>query len=298
MFQSIFNQSTLIAPKRKNRPMIHKTDTNYCPFCSENMDLLEEIVAEEWHDKQLIARIVTNKYPIVNSKIQGLHDVIIDTDSHTKHPKDFSLLHWEKLLIAIQHRWQQIMKNPHIQFIQVFKNYGLCAGASISHSHWQIIALEELPYSVYEKYKDFNKVPYCYFCNAMHHKEGYLIWENEFLEIWAPPIPQFIYEVWLIPKKHHQHYGELSKEELKSLGMFLKYLLESYEQLSPNYDFNICMMSGAIKGEVKYHFYIKLVMRIGHIAGFEIATGCNIVTTNPKDYAEQIKTFLKERIEQ
>lgn len=295
MFQSIFNQTALIAPKRKNRPMIDKTDTN-CPFCLENKHLIEEIVAEEWDHDKLMARIVTNKYPVVNDEIQGLHDVIIDTDDHTKHPKDFTLSHWEKLLIAIQHRWHHIMKDPSIQFIQVFKNYGLCAGASISHSHWQLIALQELPYSLQKKCQDFNKQAKCYFCNKQQYEEGYLIWENELLEIWAPPVPQFIYEVWLIPKKHHQHYGELSQEELKVIGAFLKYLLEIYEQIHPHYDFNICMMGGDLKGRYNYHFYIKLVMRSGHIAGFEISTGCHIVTTNPKVYSEQMKLLLEKRI--
>ena len=53
------------------------------------------------------------------------------------------------------------------------------------------------------------------------------------------------------------------------------------------------MISGDLKGAYPYHFYVKLVMRTGHIAGFEIATGCHIVPVAPQDYANQMKTILK-----
>lgn len=296
MFQTIFNQTALVAPKRKDRPMIHQADTS-CPFCLENKNLLAEVVYDKWENDTLIARFAMNKYPVVNGDIAGIHDVVIDTPNHTEHPKDFSIEQWEKIMIAIQERWHQIVQNPKIRFIQVFKNYGRCAGASISHSHWQIIALEQLPYSMKEKYEDFAQIS-CYFCQNKHNEEGYKIWETSLIEVWAPPTPQYLYEVWFIPKKHHQNYGELSVNELKEVGQFLKYFLEIYNQLSPEYDFNICMMSGDVKGEFDYHFYIKLVMRVGHIAGFEIATGCNIVTTDPKVYAPQMKALLKERIQE
>lgn len=295
MFQQTFNQTTLIAPKRQHRPMIDALDTS-CPFCLENKNQLENIIEDYWQEDKLVARIVENKYPVIGEVIRGLHDVVIDTASHTEHPKDFTVSHWIALLMAMQKRWHHMMQDPKIEFIQIFKNYGSCAGASISHSHWQMIALEQIPYSIYEKYNYFNKSEKCYFCSKNHYNEGYLIWEGDTLEIWAPPAPQFLYEVWFIPKQHHQHYGTLSNSEIQELGIFLKYLLEIYHLLNPDYAFNICMMSGDVKGQFNYHFYTKLVMRIGHIAGFEIATGCNIVTTNPKEYAKQIKALLKERV--
>ena len=292
-FQDFFNQTSIMAPKRDARPFINEEDPE-CPFCLANKECLEGILVESWQGGELLACIVPNRYPITSEEgVKGKHDVIIDTQYHTLHPKDFTVSHWEMLLKIIQKRWDALMEDPKLQLIQVFKNYGRNAGASISHSHWQIIALEEMPYSMRAKYIAFNQDGQCYLCNHLHQQEGFLIWEDTFFEVWVPPVPQFPYEVWIIPKKHYQHYGELSVEENKRLGKLIKCLLEVYHQIKPHYDFNLCMMSGDVKGQYPYHFYVRLVMRIGHIAGFEIATGCHILSVEPRTYAKEMKKILK-----
>ena len=292
-FQDLYSQTSIIAPRRDARPFINEEDLT-CPFCLVNKECLEDILDESWQEGQLLARIVPNRYPVTsNEGAKGKHDVVIDTQYHRMHPKDFTVPHWEAILKIIQKRWNTLMQDSKIQFIQIFKNYGIHAGASISHSHWQIIALEEIPYSMKKQYEMYRQIGQCYLCNDAHKEEGSLVWEDAFFEVWVPPVPQFPYEVWVIPKKHYQHYGELSIEEIKKLGKLIKYLLEVYHQLSPQYDFNICMMSGDIKEKYTYHFYVKLVVRIGHIAGFEIATGCHILSVEPKAYAIQMKKILK-----
>lgn len=292
-FQDYFNQTSIIAPKRDERPFISKVDAT-CPFCLANEKRLEKIIDESWQKDELFIRIVPNRYPVTTPDgVSGQHDVVIDTSEHQLHPKDFSILHWMVLLQGIQKRWHQLMEDPQIQLIQVFKNFGVKAGASISHSHWQIIALEIVPLSMKRQYELFLSHHECYLCNALHLQEGFLVLEDDLWEIWVPPIPDYPYEVWIIPKQHIQHYGDLSTEEIKKLGKHLKYLLEAYHLINPGYDFNICMMSGDVRGHYPYHFYIKLVMRIGHIAGFEIATGCHVLSANPAAYADEMKKILK-----
>lgn len=292
-FQEVFNRTSIMAPRRDARPFIYEEDSS-CPFCLANKECLESIIDESWQEGELVARFVPNRFPATSKEgAKGLHDVIIDTEYHTKHPKDFTHVHWETLLLSIQKRWHQLMTRPEIEFIQVFKNYGTKAGASISHSHWQIIALEEIPYSMQQKYLVYNQRENCYLCRAQHRKDGFLVWEDADIEVWVPSIPLFPYEVWFVPKQHRQHYGELSAWEIKTLGKLIKYLLEVYHQLNSQADFNICMMSGDVKGKNPYHFYIQLVMRIGHIAGFEIATNCHILSIDPRTYAEEMKKILK-----
>lgn len=294
-YQKFFYNECIIAQKRDKRPFINEGDTT-CPFCLANETSLEKIIDESWKADELFARIVSNRYPITSEEgVKGIHDVIIDTHKHTLHPKDFTVQHWETLLCIIQKRWHSIMKFDNIRLIQVFKNYGENAGASISHSHWQLVALEAIPYTMQIKYQAYNSLhmQYCYLCSKLHIEEGIVIWEDSLWEIWIPPVPQFSYEVWFVPKMHHQHYGQLSLEEIKKLGKLMKYLLQIYHQIEPQYAFNICFMSGDLNKEYPYHFHIKLILRIGKIAGFEIATGCHIMNVAPEMYAEQIKKILK-----
>lgn len=293
-YQKYFYNDCIIALQRNQRPFIHAGDIT-CPFCLANEESLDKIITEKWQVDELMIRIVSNLYPITSKEeARGIHDVIIDTAHHTCHPKDFTQNHWEILLEEMQNRWRMLMKDPNLHFIQIFKNYGVQAGASISHSHWQLIALEKIPYSVKKKYEVYGQdhKP-CYLCEKEHQQEGYMVHEDDLWEIWVPPIIEFPYEVWVVPKHHYQHYGQLALEEIKRLGKHIKHLLEAYHQLESHYAFNICMMSGDLKGRYSYHFYIKLMIRRGHVAGFEIATGCHIVSVAPKQYAERIKTILK-----
>lgn len=292
-FENYFNQENIIAPGRQARPMIDATNGD-CPFCLENKDSLEKIIAERWQGQELIARIVANKYPATHALgTRGKHDVVIDTAHHKEHPKDFSSNHWEALLVVMQERWQQLAQDTDIRFIQIFKNYGALAGASISHSHWQILALAEVPRLVIKQYETYHGGATCYLCQMQQRQEGWLVGEDKNWLLWVPPVPAYPYEVWLVPKKHCQHYGQLSIEEIKGLGSLLKYLLKAYDALEAGRAFNICFMSGDLQGRWPYHFHIKLVMRIGQIAGFEIATGCHILSVSPADYALALKKKLK-----
>lgn len=284
-YNEYFLSNCIIAEHRRERPFISK-DNSDCPFCLP-------------HEKEAFVRIVPNKYPVVDEKSSpyGIHDVVIDTPYHLQHPKDFSKAHWEALLVAMQQRWHELCKDDKVQFIQIFKNYGMAAGASISHSHSQILALENIPYGMTHQYIHYNmfKEEPCYLCHLASQKEStYLIMENEAFIVIAPDTPVFAYETWLIPKKHHKHYGELSQEEVKSCGLLLKRLLEAYDLLEPDCAFNICFMSGGLHNTLDYHFYIKLVLRIGNIAGFEIATHCTFNMIHPKSQVKHLKNILKE----
>lgn len=289
-FEKKFNQEVMIAKSREKRPFISKENAT-CPFCFSQQESLAPSLLEKWEEGELWAKVIANKYPITGKQQeQGIHDVVIDTIKHLERPYTFTTSHWEGLLTIIQERWHQLMKIDTIAFIQVFKNDGVEAGASISHSHWQIVALKKIPRRIEHHYKQYKvNTSLCYLCHLKQYQEGVTIKEDKYWTIWVPPAPEFPFEVWLIPKKHCQHYGELSLNEIASLGKHMKKILEGYEHIQQGIAYNICFMSGDIKKKWDYHFYIKIVMRIGRIAGFEIATGCHILTQDPKEYAQVLK---------
>ena len=295
-YSAHFFDNCLVSTKRKERPHIGK-QSNVCPFCDVSRDL-EHIYEEVWAQDELCAIIAANKYPIVSPDVEpyGYHDVVIDTAHHNEHPKDFSALHWQKLLEGLHSRWETLSKDPRIHFIQIFKNYGTLAGASIYHSHWQIVALEQIPMGMIEQYKKYYPVEgTCFLCSAESREHAYLLAETSHWYVIVPPEPRMNYEVWIVPKRHIRHYGELQSEELKELGVWMKKVLEAYEGLMPNYDFNICMMGSDLDDEWLYHFHVKIMIRIGHIAGFELATQCYMHVADPSIYAKALKQLLGEK---
>lgn len=295
-FLKFFNQESIVAAGRDQRPFIATNDIG-CPFCPQNNEALEEVISETYDNGKLMAKIVANKYPIASRKADqcayGIHDVIIDTDQHGRRPKDFSVRHWQLFLSTVQKRWLDLMLDPKLHFIQVFKNDGSQAGASISHSHWQLLALEEIPHKMTQQYAQYKKQQSCFLCEAVNYGEGFLILENTYWRMWVPPVPEFMGEVWLIPKRHLSHFGKLNEEELLQLGKLIKSVLTAYDKIKPGVSYNICFISGDIKEKWDFHFYIRIMMRIGHIAGFEIATGSHILTLSPEEYAKALYLNIK-----
>ncbi|MEG0325931.1 MAG: DUF4931 domain-containing protein [Cellulosilyticaceae bacterium] len=285
-------RSCIIAEDRKNRPFIG-IEKNKCPFCVENEQMIENIWLESSKDNEFVARIVNNKYPIcgVDEPLYGIHDVVIDTSWHTQDPKDFSITHWESIFLLMQNRWKDLKENPRIHFIQIFKNWGKNSGASIAHSHWQIVALEEIPVTMLKEY-EYSKEScvICQMMKAIEHEN--IILESDQWFLIAPSAPQMLYETWIIPKKHLTNYEEIDGKEIKDLSEILSKLLKSYHLMKVDTAYNICIMSGRPNEKSQYHFYIKVIPRVGNFAGFELATGCSISIINPKQYAKEIADLV------
>lgn len=294
-YRNYFFYDSMVAPIRANRPMIAKEAMN-CPFCKGNEDDLVSIYDEVWEEDELFVRVLANKYPIIPTQGSntGRHDVIVDTEDHLQHPSTFSLKHWEILLLTMQKRWKVLSENKEIAFIQIFKNHGTLAGASIHHSHWQLIALTKIPLGMINQYEKYQRPNRCFLCEKKYLNKGTLIKETEFWSVIAPETPEFNYEIWLVPKDHKQHFGELTEVEVRELSTLMKEFLMVYNHLFTNEAFNICMMSGDLKKQWHYHFHIRLMVRIGHIAGFEIATHCHILIESPEQYALRIKQLIHE----
>ncbi|MGL6174264.1 MAG: galactose-1-phosphate uridylyltransferase [Cellulosilyticaceae bacterium] len=291
-----WNRSCIVANGREKRPFIGE-EKKQCPFCKENKWMIEKVWLAYQDDKNLDIdiRVVNNKYPVCNQseELYGIHDVVIDTPRHNANPKDYSKEHWKAILIILQERWKMIKQDERIRFIQVFKNFGERAGASINHSHWQIISLEEPPITMNREYEKSSRQ--CIVCEWLKqlNKEN-IIYENEEWFIIAPNTPQMIYETWVVPKKHISNYEQVNSEMIESLSGIFQKIIGAYNQLNPEVHYNICWMSEKINIENQYHFYIKIIPREGNFGGYELATGCSITTISPRDYGEILKKQIEE----
>ncbi|MGL4361940.1 MAG: galactose-1-phosphate uridylyltransferase [Cellulosilyticaceae bacterium] len=284
------NSSSLYVSNRQNRPMINKENTKECPFCVHNNNELEEIKMMIPVEDGDCIRIVNNKYPVTSTEIEGVHDVVIDTIDHYKKPYQYKTIHWVALFTALQKRWIEIAKMKNINMIQIFKNNGERAGASIEHQHWQIIALEKIPKVFLKYYETLANKKDCIFCNTTN--VGEIILDDEWVMV-APYASQVSNETWIIPKNHKATLGELNKDEILGLAKKVQQVILCYEQLKNNLDYNICIMNGMPNKKDMFHLHIKIIPRKNYFAGFELATGCCINEVTPKEHADVMKKIIK-----
>lgn len=292
-------QWVTIAQERANRPMIHASEESECPFCTGNSHLTPPPILVS---SDGLIRVVPNKYPAFSMEIgdaKGYHEVLIDTPVHYELFHDFSVSHVRLVLEALQARSRSLSRLPSIRHVQIFKNNGVGAGASIAHSHWQIIALEMVPSLQQTIQKNFRSYEErhgkCYLCEIMKRVSAYLITENESFIAHTPESGLYTFGVDITAKRHVAHFEDLSKEELSLLAEIMERVLQMLCRAKPGLAYNICFQSRPRleESEKVGHFFIQIIPRLGNLAGFEFSTGCYINSVTPEVAAEILRNSEK-----
>jgi UDPglucose--hexose-1-phosphate uridylyltransferase len=308
----------IIAAERKKRPSDFQSakavsgDETVCPFCPGNEEMTppavavytEQGVSSDGLERNTgwLLRVFPNVFaamvpcpaPATTEWIalpgQGYHEVIVDSPLHGENPADYAKEHMEKLIQVYRDRYVHYCNNRLVKYVSIFKNWGREAGASLSHSHSQLVTLPILPPLIKREMDAISHASRCPFCNIVaEEKESCrLIEENENWILIAPFYSQAPYETWILPKRHFANLGEMHEAEGKSLAALLKRALGSMRSLlnDPPYNFMISQLP------FSYHLNIRIQPAISKIAGFERGTGVYINSIAPEQAAEEFRHKL------
>lgn len=254
-----FGNWVIIAEKRKFRPKhferAKKESKAICPFCPGNeketppeTDRIEE--KGNW-----IFRSFPNKYSFAP---QGyIHEVITETRQHGQRLSQFDKEH----MLALFKFYQRRIKNAGKGYAYLFKNEGATAGASIAHSHSQLVTLPKPRVLLTEAKKlDFKKIK--------KEEEEMIIKENETAFSYCPKASHTPYETWIVCKRKNSTVGNLKENELRDVSELLLEILKKIDNKLGRPDFNIYHHDNG----PDYHMHI--VPRITTLAGME--NGVNV----------------------
>ncbi|CAM8932608.1 unnamed protein product [Rhodiola kirilowii] len=229
----------------------------------------------------------------------GFHDVVIETTTHPVQLSDLSAEGISQVVFAYKQRIDQIVKHEAIEYVQVFKNHGASAGASMSHSHSQIMALPVIPPLVESRIacmKEFySNSGKCSVCQMIEECRGteVLISESKLYAAIVPYAATFAFEVWIVPRNHASNLEDMSKEEAVDFGGLLKLMLKKIaKQLNDppyNFMFHTSTVKAGVQELVSVHWFLQIVPQLSVVAGFEIATGCHINPVFPEDAAKLLR---------
>ena len=167
----IIDRWVIIAPERSMRPYAYFQPQDieiddFCPLCPgrEAVTPPEVLVfgrsPEDADTPGWSVRVVPNKFPAlriegelnprrsgVNYRMQGIgaHEVIIETPNHEEQLADMPINRTAEVLLAYRERIRDLKRDRRFAYIHIFKNHGRAAGASLIHSHSQLIALPIVP---------------------------------------------------------------------------------------------------------------------------------------------------------
>lgn len=319
----------IIATERAKRPMDFVRDkveirgTGFCPFCYNNESKTPPEILAYRPDGSApntpgwTLRVVANKFPALTiegslhrqgedlyDKMEGIgaHEVIIETPDHQKTMAKLSPREIEDVLWAFRDRILDLKKDNRFKYILIFKNHGEAAGASLEHTHSQLIALPVVPKRAAEELAGalefFRLRDRCIYCDIISYetKAGgtRVVAENESFIAIAPFASRFPFELWILPKSHQSAFEQSKKDEYAHLSVILKDMLSRLDRALENPAYNYIIHSEPFSSNASdyYHWHIEIMPKLTKMAGFEWGTGFYINPTPPEVSAK----FLREAV--
>jgi UDPglucose--hexose-1-phosphate uridylyltransferase len=315
----------IIAVERGKRPTdftsppVQRRKGGFCPFDPGNeYTTPPEIMAFRPSSAQPNApgwtlRVMPNKFPALQiygdldragegmfDKMNGVgaHEVIIETPDHQLSLSTMSSRAVEDVLWAYYLRLTDLKKDARFKYVLIFKNEGDSAGASLEHSHSQLIAVPIIPKIVKEEIDSarnyFEYKERCIFCDVISQEIGSgkrVIYENSGYIAIAPFAPRAPFETWILPKRHESAFSPPDKS-FSALAGVLQTVLKQFDRIldTPPYNFIIHTSPFTDEANDYYHWHIELIPKLTRIAGFEWGSGFYINPTLPEEAAK----FMRE----
>ena len=337
-------ESVLVATARSMRPRKEEEpaprDTRRhvetCPFCLGNEEKTPPQIARFPEDEdEWKIRIVENLYPVLgNDRSQpgfvyglqqaidgfGRHEVIIDNAQHGIAVQEMSEEHLALLFSVYQQRMKDLYQlDERLKYVLVFKNFGPAAGASMAHTHSQIIATPVVPQNVYDEV-NYSKQYYkrnhqCIFCSLIDEAltfeatiydratgqivrqinvGQYVVERGEKFIAIKPFASRYEWEVHILPLNHNSNYLTTTKEEFDDFARVLKRTMARLDAVIGGAQYNFFLHSLPHGDEFQdcdasYHWHLEVCPRTSIPSGFELGSGLFVNTISPEDAAEKLR---------
>lgn len=325
-------------PKKEEVPLIYdaREHDEACPFCRGNEAMTPPSIIQvpEIGDWQL--RIIKNLYPMLGDDRQstnfnfgmhqvfsgyGRHDVIVDHPNHGIQIYEMSEEHLSLLFLTYHRRAERLYQNDNrLKYVLIFKNFGPAAGASIKHTHSQIISTPVVPRNLQAEILTGNRFyqenQRCIFCDiidealtfevTLYDKESremkrkisvgqFVIERSERFIAIKPFASRYEWEMHILPLKHQADFLGTSQEDLADLARLFKKVMARLNAVlggAPQYNFffhSLPHSSEYAENVSAFHWHIEICPRTSISTGFELGSGFFVNTIAPEDAAERLR---------
>ncbi len=315
----------IIATDRSRRPadfsrqQVIPKGGRFCPFCPGNEQKTPpEVLAFRQsggpNEPGWTLRVVPNKFPALRvegdfdrqgeglyDKMNGIgaHEVIIETPEHALTLSDMPEKRVEDIFWAFRDRILDLKKDRRMRYVLAFKNHGEAAGATLEHTHSQLIALPVVPRRVQEELEGSRRYyelkERCIFCDIMRQEINTgtrVVLETDNFLVICPYAARFPFEIWILPRRHFSHFEDSDVPTFRNLGWVMPTVLREIDSVLEHPAYNSMIHTAPLQDPELpyYHWHIELIPKLTKVAGFEWGTGFYINPTPPEESAK----FLRE----
>jgi len=316
----------IIADQRSRRPLefaeVPRGKAGFvCPFCeSREGETSEEVLAVRQpgtapNSPGWRVRVVKNLYPALTEgplsppdesllaaqPAAGGHEVVIESPRHVTSISQVSVADYVDVLWCFRERLRWWRDDASLPYAMFFKNVGAAGGASLQHSHSQIVALPFVPqavqlehYRAEEYFARHRRTAMSAVIDAETEAGTRMLSEGAQFASFCPFASRFAYEMWIAPRRPQPQFALMEDSELDALAAILHDAICRLDAHLNRPAYNVVLHTFRFdtKQADYYHWHIRIAPRTAKIAGFELGTGCYFNSMPPEEAAKALRACL------
>ncbi len=268
---------------------------------SIDCDDLEWISEEAWQHSR--------DHQLAYTAIPGLgeHEVIIDTPRHVLSLSDLDDGEAERVFRMYTRRLRALSEKGCWKHALLFKNVGRSAGASLPHTHTQLMATPFVLPTVHNEMQRarryLQKHGTCLACDYLERElrhEVRVVEVTDLYVVMCPYAPRFPMEVSILPRQHHTRFEYTPDDQLAELARLARRTVLRLEKAVPHRSlplaYNMIFYSAPFTPieRYDYHWRILVMPSLAKAAGFEWGSGLHINPFSPEKTAERLRSLFQE----
>ncbi len=278
----------VIAPGRASRPGAAAShhphqQAKTCPLCEGNEAMtppetlaLGRPAGAPADSPGWTVRVVPNKYPAFDGQ-----EVIVHGPRHVTRYAELPTAVLEQVGVAWRQRAQAAV-DAGAAWVLLCINEGPGAGASLDHSHSQLVPFEQVPPVLAQELAATSDG--CRLCEALAGERDHVVESDREFEVLCPSWSRLPYETWIVPTTHapRAEAAQLMTTAIRGAVDRLQTVLGS--DLAWN-----AVVHESPPGGPDFHWHIEILPRLTVPASVELGTGVWVNTVDPAVAAAELR---------
>ena len=291
-----------------------------CPFCagqeSQTPSAILELNSSNEPTGPWLVRVVPNKFPAFAPQFElvqeslgpysrvaggGLQEIIIESPRHVTSVSQLSDVELSLSFRAYQLRIEAALKHDHVRHVSMFKNCRAEAGASIEHSHSQLVGSPILAGPLTARWERCSVAFRETGCSLLDSivqfeiKNGcrQIETQGKFVAF-CPFASRFAFQVWIAAHSPVRSFEKLEREDLEDVSRLVRSTVNRLERTldAPPYNWVLHLppkLAPEKTAQEMFPWFIELIPRLSLWAGFELSDGGWINDCPPEFAARKLR---------
>lgn len=284
-----------------------------CPFCPGHEDASESDLETYGPDDQWSVRVVTNRYPafggtdpmvvthlgpvFTQAPASGVHEIFVLSPEHRSSWADLSDPNSALVMEALKDRMSEHALTSGLRYSQAVVNCGREAGASLEHSHGQLLSMPFVPGETANELAGFARFQgnclLCAVADAEEEAKHRVVYADDDVSVLCPFWSGTPYEMLIIPRHHGPHLFRARPEDLAAVGRAVQRSLAALRTHLGDIAYNVMFHSAPFRVSGDYHWHVHVLPKVTTRGGFELGSGVLINVVPPELAADELSAELE-----